>query len=131
MAGGALLCVPTSSSSCDRLGGAIRIAPTGLDFDVQPGGVLRAVPAGTLLGVSPSDRYNAALAGEAPTLGRSSLLGLLSPSSHRLLELRGLRHNVHYGQGLRRHVRRCARPGLEGLGWRKLGRIPGDGPGAG
>ena len=132
--GVAVLCAalraPTSSFPCNRLGGAICVAPTGLDFDVRPSGVICAAPADLPLGVSLSGCYNAALAGIAPTLRRSSQLGLLGPSSHRLLELRGLRHYIHYGQGLRRRVRRCACPGLEGLGRRKLGRIPGDGLGS-
>jgi len=131
LAGGVLLRAPTCSFSCNRLGGAICVAPTGLDFDVRPGGDIRAAPADLLLGVSLSGCYNAALAGVAPTLRCSSLLGLLGPSSHRLLELCGLRHYVHYEQGLRRRVRHCTCPGLEGLGRRKLGRIPGDSPGVG
>jgi len=97
LAGGALLRAPTSSSSCDRLGGAIRVVPTGLDFDVRLGDVIRAASADLLLGVGLSGCYNAALAGVASTLQRSSHLGLLNPSSHRFLELRGLRHYVHYG----------------------------------
>ena len=131
LAGGAFLRAPTSFSSCDRLGGAIRVAPAGLDFDVRPGGVICAAPADLPLGVRLSGCYNAALTSVAPTLRRSSLLGLLGPSSHRLRELRGLRYNVHDGQGLRCRVRHGARPGLEGLGRRKVGRIPGDSPGAG
>ena len=131
LASGALLRAPTSFSSCDRLGGAIRVAPAGLDFDVRPGGVICASMADLSLGVSLSGCYNTALAGIAPNLQRSSLLGLLTLAGHRLLELRGLCHYFHHGQGLRRRVRRCARPGLEGLGRRKMGRILGDGPGAG
>jgi len=131
LAGGALRGVPTSSFSWDRPGGAIRVAPTGLDFDVRPGGVICAAPIDLPLGVSLSGCYSAALAGVAPALRRSGLLGLLGHSSHRLLLLRGLCHNVHDGQELRCRVRSGARPGLEGLGQRKLGYIPGDGPGAG
>ena len=131
MADGALLCAPTSFFSCDRLGDTICVAPTGLDFDVRPGGVICASPVDLPLGVILSGCYNSALAGITPTLRCSSLLGLLSHSGHRLLELRGLRHYVHYGQGLQRRVRRCTRPGLDGFGQRELGRIPGDGPGAG
>ena len=122
---------PSFSFSCDRPGGAIRVAPTGPDFNVRPGGVICAAPVDLPLGVSLSGCYSAALASVALTLRRSSLLGLLGPSSHRLLELRGLRYYVHYGQGLQHRVRRCACPSLEGLGLRKLGRIPGDSPGAG
>ena len=51
------------------------------------------------LGVSLSGRYSAAVASVAPAPRRSNLLGLLGPSNHRLLELRGLRHNVHDEQG--------------------------------
>ena len=68
MAGGELLRAPTNFFSCNRLGGAVCVAPTGLDLDARPGGVIRAAPADLLLGVSLSDRYNAALAGVAPTL---------------------------------------------------------------
>ena len=132
MAGGAFLCAPTSFPfSCDRPGGAIRVVPTAPDFDVQPGGIIYAAPADLPLGVSLSGRYSAALAGVDPALRRSSLLGLLGPSSHRLLELRGLHHDIHNGQGLRCCVRCGVRPGIEGLGRRKRGCIPGDGPGAG
>ena len=127
LAGGALLRVPTSSF-CDRPGGAIRVAPTGLDFDVRPGGVICAAPAGLPHGVSLSGCFNATLAGIAPIPRRSSLLGRLGPSSHRLPQLRGLRHKIYDGRGLRR---RGVRPGLEGIRRHERGCILGDGPGAG
>ena len=122
---------PTSFFSCNRLGGAVCVAPTGLDFDVRPGGVICTTPVDLPLGVSLSSCYSATLVGVAPALRPLSLLGILGPSSHRLLELRGLHDNVHDGQGLWCRVRCGVRPGLEGLGRRKLGCIPGDGPGAG
>jgi len=79
LAGGALLRAPTSSFSCNWLGGAIRVVPTGFDFDVRLGGVIRAAPANFPLGVSLSGRYSVALAGVAPALRHSNLLGLLAP----------------------------------------------------
>ena len=92
-------CAPPTSFpfSCDWPGGAIRVVPTGPDFDVRPGGVICAAPVDLPLGVSLSGCYSAALASVAPALQRLSLLGLLGPSSHRLLELRGLLHNVNDG----------------------------------
>ena len=130
MAGGALLRVPTSSSFCDRLGGAIRVAPTGLDFDVRPGGVICAAPAGLPHGVSLSGCFHTTLAGISPIPRCSRLLGRSGPSSHRLPQLHGLRHNIYDGRGLQRDVRRGACLGLEGFGQRERGCILGDGPGA-
>ena len=131
MAGGALLRIPTSFFLCDRPGGAIRVAPISLDFDVRPGDAICAAPASLPHGVSLSGCFNTALAAIAPIPRRSSLLGRLGPLSHRLPQLRGLRHNIYDGRELRRRVRRGARPGLEGFGRRERGCILGDGPGAG
>ena len=111
-----LLRTPTRSFFRDRPGGAIRVALTGLDFDVRPGGVICAAPAGLPHGISLSGCFNATLAGIAPIPRRSSLLGRLGPSSHRLPQLRGLRHNIYDGRWLRRRVWCGARPGLEGFG---------------
>jgi len=130
MVGGALLRTPTNFSSCIRSGGAGRVAMTGPNFDVRPGGAIRIYPAGLLDGISRSGRLSTALADAASILLSSSLLGCLGPSSHCLPQLRGLCHEVHGRQGLRRPVRRTACPGLEGLGWGERDRIPGNGPGA-
>ena len=129
-AGGTLLHTPTRSFLRDRPGGAIRVAPTGLDFDVRLGGVICTAPAGLPHGVSWSGCFSSALAGVAPVPRRSSLLGRLGPSSHGLPQLRGLRHDIHDGLGLRRRVRRGARPGLEGFGRCERGCVLGNGPGA-
>jgi len=130
LAGEVLLHVPTSFFPCNRPGGASRVALTGLNFDVRPGGAVRAAPTSFPHGVSLSGYFNTALADVASILMCSSLLGRLGPSSHCLPQLRGLRHEVHGRQGLRRPVRRTACPGLEGLGWGERDRIPGNGPGA-
>jgi len=106
------------------------VALTGLNFDVRPGGAIRTALAGLLDVVSLSGCFSTALADVALLLC-SSLLGRLGPSSHRLPRLRGLRHEVHDRQGLRRRVRRTACPGLEGLSRGELDRILGDGPGTG
>jgi hypothetical protein len=82
MAGGALLHVPTSSSSSDfRVGGGIH--PTLADSDVRPGGALHVTPAGFPLGVSPGACYGFALTSVASTLLCSGQLGLQDPPSHR------------------------------------------------
>ena len=131
MVSGALLRPPTNVSFCNRPSGAGRVALPGLNFDVRPGGAIRTAPAGLLDVVSLSGCFSTALAGVATLLLCSSLLGRLGPSSHDLSQLRGLRHEVHGRQGLRRSVRRSARPGLEGLSRGERNRILGDGPGAG
>ena len=130
-AGGALLRTPTRSFLCNRLGGTNRAAPTDLGSDVRPGGVIYAAPVGLSHGVSLSSCSNATLAGVAPIPRHSSLLGRLGPSSHRLPQLRGLRHNIYDGRGLRRHVRRGTHSSLEGFGRRERGCILGDSPRAG
>ena len=104
---------------------------TGLNFNDCPGSTIRTAPAGLLDGVSRRGHLSTALADAASILLSSSLLGRLGPSSHRLPQLRRLRHKVHGRQGLRRCVRRTACPGLEGLSWGELHRILGDGPRAG
>ena len=90
----------------------------------------RAAPPAGLPGVvGLSGCLGTALAGVALLL-YSGLLGRQSPSGHGRPQLRRLRHEVHGGQGLRRRVRRAARPGLEGLSRGELHCILGDGPGA-
>ena len=115
MVGGALLHVPTGFSSCIRPGGASRVALTGLNFNDCPGGAVRAAPAGLLGVVSLSGYFGTASADVALLLLRPSLLSRLGPSSHGLPQLRGLRHEVHGRQRLRRRVLCAACPSLEGL----------------
>ena len=114
-----------------KLQDPIHAAPTDLVFDDRPGGVICAAPAGLPHGVSLSSCFNATLAGIAPIPRRSSLLGRLGSSSHRLPQLRGLRHNIYDGRGLRRRVWCGTRPGLEGFGRHEQGCILGDSHGAG
>ena len=124
---GGIACFALAGSDF-QLGGGICSAPAG--FDLQQGGSPHATPAGFILGVGPGGLRGPALAGVASALPRSGKLGLQDPLGHRLLEHHGLCHYVHFVQRLRCRVRCYVLPGLEGLGRRKLGRIPGDDPGA-